>query len=109
MKNRIKPSVLIILMFILALSFTQCAQKDVLISRQVLFGNPDKSSLNISPDHNMISYLAPIEGVMNVWVAPVDDPASAVAITKDTLRGIRIYFWAYNNEKIIYLQDLGGD
>jgi dipeptidyl aminopeptidase/acylaminoacyl peptidase len=57
----------------------------------------------------MISYLAPLNDVLNVWVAPINDPNNAVAVTKDTLRGIRIYFWSYNNEQIIYLQDLGGD
>lgn len=80
-----------------------------LIPRQVLFGNPDKASLRISPDGKQISFRAPAEGVMNVWVAPFDDPGAAVPVTKDTLRGIRIYFWAYTSEHIIYLQDKGGD
>lgn len=93
----------------LVLTFTQCAKEGKVISREVLFGNPDKSSLRVSPNHQHISYLAPLDGVMNVWVAPIEDPGAAVAVTKDTLRGIRIFFWAYNNEQIIYLQDLGGD
>ena len=109
MKRKIDLSVLIFVMISVFLSFTQCAKKDAPIPRQVLFGNPDKASLKISRNHQMISYLAPLDGVLNVWVAPVDDPAAAVAVTKDTLRGIRIHFWAYNNEQIIYLQDLGGD
>jgi len=91
------------------LIFTNCSKEEPLISRKILFGNPDKAALKISPDHKMISYLAPLDDVMNVWVAPADNPGSAVAVTKDTLRGIRIYFWSYNNEQIIYLQDLGGD
>jgi dipeptidyl aminopeptidase/acylaminoacyl peptidase len=86
------------------------SSKDVpIISRQVLFGNPDKASVGISPDAKNISYLAPLDGVMNVWVAPADDPSAAVPVTRDTLRGIRIYFWAYTNNHIIYLQDLAGD
>lgn len=88
---------------------TSCSKEEPLISRQVLFGNPDKASVKISPNHQMISYLAPLDDVLNVWVAPINDPNNAVAVTKDTLRGIRIYFWSYNNEQIIYLQDLGGD
>lgn len=88
---------------------TSCAKEEQLLSRKVLFGNPDKASLKISPNHQMISYLAPLNDVLNVWVAPINDPNNAVAVTKDTLRGIRIYFWSYNNEQIIYLQDLGGD
>ena len=91
------------------LILTSCAKEEPLLSRKVLFGNPDKSALKISPNHQMISYLAPLNDVLNVWVAPVDNPEKAVAVTNDTLRGIRIYFWSYNNEQILYLQDLGGD
>ncbi len=80
-----------------------------LIPRQVLFGNPDKASLKVSHDGQHISYLAPLNGVLNVWVAPADDPAAAEAVTADTSRGIRIYFWAYTNKHVIYLQDKGGD
>ena len=109
MKRRFYLSVLIFVMISVTFCFTQCSKENTLIPRQVLFGNPDKSSLKISANHQMISYLAPLDGVMNVWVAPTDDPAAAEAVTKDTLRGIRTYFWAYNNEHIIYLQDLGGD
>lgn len=92
-----------------AFILTSCSKEEPLISRQVLFGNPDKASFKISPNHQMISFLAPLDDVLNVWVAPIDDPNNAEAVTKDTLRGIRIYFWSYNNEQIIYLQDLGGD
>jgi dipeptidyl aminopeptidase/acylaminoacyl peptidase len=99
----------VIILIGIVLMFTNCSKEEPLIPRQVLFGNPDKASLKISPNHQMISYLAPLDDVLNVWVAPVDDPGNAEAVTKDTLRGIRIYFWAYNNEQIIYLQDLGGD
>lgn len=100
-------STLLVLGSILIL--TSCAKEEPLISRKVLFGNPDKSSLKISPNHQMISYLAPVNDVMNVWIAPVDNPEKAIAVTNDTLRGIRTYFWSYNNEQILYLQDLGGD
>ena len=100
-------SIFIILGSILIL--TSCAKEEPLITRKVLFGNPDKASLKISRNHQMISYLAPLNDVLNVWVAPIDESENAVAVTKDTLRGIRIYFWSYNNEQILYLQDLGGD
>lgn len=80
-----------------------------LIPRQLLFGNPDKASAQISPDGAQISWLAPLDGVLNVWVAPADDPAAARPVTRDTGRGIRIYGWAYTAAHIIYLQDVGGD
>ena len=109
MKNSLLKLFSIVLLLTPAILLTSCSKEEKLISRQVLFGNPDKASLKISPNHQMISFLAPVNDVLNVWVAPLDKPNEAVAITKDTLRGIRTYFWSYNNEQIIYLQDIGGD
>ena len=80
-----------------------------LIPRKVLFGNPDKAQVRISPDGAKIAYLAPVNGVLNVWVGPADDPAAARPVTEDTYRGIRFYRWAYTNEHILYIQDKGGD
>ena len=51
-----------------------------IIPREVLFGNPDKSSVRLSPDGTRISYLAPVNGVMNVWVGPADDPVASCKI-----------------------------
>lgn len=80
-----------------------------LIPRSTLFGNPDRASPQISPDGKQIAFLAPVDNVLNVWVGPVEDPAAAKAVTKDSGRGIRRYFWAFTNQNIIYLQDKGGD
>lgn len=80
-----------------------------LIPRRVLFGNPDKAASRISPDGKYLSYLAPVDGVLNVWVGPVADLDSAVPVTKDTKRGIRSYYWAYTSKHILYRQDVGGD
>lgn len=80
-----------------------------LLQRSVLFGNSDKAAARISPDGTRLSFLAPVDGVMNVWVGPLDNPDAAEPVTKDTLRGIRNYFWAYTGAHIIYLQDTGGD
>ncbi len=80
-----------------------------LIAREVLFGNPDRAGPQVSPDGKQIAFLAPKDGVLNVWVAPADKPSAAKVVTKDTNRGIRRYFWAYTNQHIIYMQDKGGD
>ncbi len=82
---------------------------ETLIPRQVLFGNPDRASPLLSPDGTKIGYLAPVNGVLNVWVGPAEDPAAAKPVTNDTSRGIRTYFWAYTNKHILYLQDKNGD
>ena len=107
-----KKLFILIALIISGIIYYSCSsqvEKTELIPRKVLFDNPDKASLRISPDGKHISYLAPLNGVLNVWIAPADNPSTAVVVTKDTLRGIRIYFWAYTNDNILYLQDLGGD
>jgi dipeptidyl aminopeptidase/acylaminoacyl peptidase len=81
----------------------------VLIPRDLLFGNPDKASLKVSPDGRHLSWIAPVDGVLNVWVAPESDPTQATPVTGDTGRGIRDYAWSYLEGVLIYLQDIGGD
>ena len=80
-----------------------------LIPREVLFGNPEKVQPQISPDGKRISYLAPKEGVLNVFVGPSDGSEPAKPVTKDTDRGIRFHGWAHNNRHLLYIQDQGGD
>jgi dipeptidyl aminopeptidase/acylaminoacyl peptidase len=81
-----------------------------LVPRQVLFGNPERVSPRISPDGARLAWIAPDEGVLNVWVNAVGAPlAQARAVTADRDRGIRSYFWAHDNRHLLYVQDVGGD
>lgn len=80
-----------------------------LIPRSVLFGNPDHASPTISPDGTLLGYLAPEDGVLNVWVGPADGSAPAVAVTHDRDRGIRLYAFCHDDRHLVYLQDTGGD
>ncbi len=80
-----------------------------LVDRELFFGNPDKIQVRISPDGKYFSYRAPVNGVMNIWVAPIENPDDAQSITKDTLRGIQGYQWSYKSGSLLYAQDLGGD
>ena len=80
-----------------------------LIPRKVLFGNPDRAMARLSPNGEHLSFLAPVDGVLNVWVGPVDNPDAARPVTRDTVRGIRSYTWAFTNTHVLYLQDKGGD
>ncbi len=80
-----------------------------LISRDVFFGNPDRASVQLSPDGKRISYLAPLNGVLNVFIGDPAEPLEATPITSDDDRGIRQYFWMPDSVHIVYLQDRGGD
>ncbi|MGO3128005.1 MAG: alpha/beta fold hydrolase [Luteimonas sp.] len=80
-----------------------------LIPREALFGNPERAGVQLSPDGQYLSWIAPVDGTMNVWVAPADNPGAAKAVTQDTARGIRSYFWTYKPGTLLYLRDTGGD
>jgi dipeptidyl aminopeptidase/acylaminoacyl peptidase len=80
-----------------------------LIARDALFGNPDKTQARLSPNGKFLSYIAPRDGVLNVFVAPANDPAAAKPITQDKKRGIRQHFWAQTSRHVLFIQDEGGD
>ena len=80
-----------------------------LIERATLFGNPSRSAGTLSPDGQWLSWIAPVEGVMNVWIAPSADLAKAKAITAEKTRPIRQHFWAPDSQSVLYIQDKGGD
>jgi dipeptidyl aminopeptidase/acylaminoacyl peptidase len=80
-----------------------------LISRQVLLGNPSRYQGRISPDGNKMSFRAPVEGVMNLWVAELGDIANAKPMTQDTGRGIPTHFWSLDSRQIFFTQDKNGD
>ena len=80
-----------------------------LIARDALFGNPERANVQMSPDGKYLSWVAAVDGVLNVWVAPADNPSQARAVTQDKARGIRSYFWSYHPDTLLYLRDSGGD
>jgi dipeptidyl aminopeptidase/acylaminoacyl peptidase len=81
-----------------------------LVPRQVLFGNPERVSPRISADGKRLAWIAPDEGVLNVWVNQVGaELDGAKAVTADRDRGIRSFFWAHDNRHLLYIQDVGGD
>ena len=91
-----------------------------LIPRSVLFGNPERTSPRISPDGTRLAWIAPLDGVLNVWVAPVGrantdgaeagvEWGAAQAITDDKDRGVRVFMWARDGRHVLYLKDAGGD
>ncbi len=79
----------------------------MLLPLEDFFRNAERAGYQLSPDGNYISYLAPYEDRMNVFVQRVGDE-DAVRLTHETLRSVAGYMWADNN-RILYVKDTGGD
>ena len=81
-----------------------------LIDRETFFGDPQRSGAQISPDGEHVSFLKPYRGVMNVWVKERGEPFDAAEpVTADTTRPVPGYFWTQDSERILYVQDKGGN
>jgi dipeptidyl aminopeptidase/acylaminoacyl peptidase len=86
------------------------AQLPPLIDREVFFGDPEIAGGQISPDGQFVSFLRPLDGVLNVWVKRRDEPFEAARpVTADTVRPVRSYFWSQDGRYVLYAQDRAGD
>ncbi|MUL38899.1 S9 family peptidase [Gloeocapsopsis dulcis] len=91
------------------LTEAQSSKLPPLIPREILFGNPERARPQLSPDGKYLAYIAPDEkNVLQVWLRTVGQEDDR-KLTDDKKRGIRIYFWTYEGEQLIYLQDTDGD
>lgn len=85
------------------------AELPPLIPRDLLFGNPERTSPALSPDGTRMAWLAPdTNNVLQVWVQTIGAEDSRI-VTADKRRGIRQYLWAEDNRTLLYLQDSDGD
>ena len=80
-----------------------------LIPRRLLFGNASRLSPRLSPDGARLAWGAPVDGVMNIWVASVHDIAGARALTRTSGRPILGHFWSVDGRYVMYFNDLNGD
>ena len=80
-----------------------------LIPRKLLFDNPVAIGGQISPDGQWLTWLAPFEGVMNIWISPTDDPKSAEPLTRTKGRPIHWHLWVPGNEYVAFTNDENGD
>jgi dipeptidyl aminopeptidase/acylaminoacyl peptidase len=87
-----------------------CGQKSctsALIPVADFFKNPDKAYYMLSPDGKHLSYLAPYESRMNVFIRTLEND-SVKQLTFITDRDIVQYGWSGNNS-IYFLKDIDGD
>jgi dipeptidyl aminopeptidase/acylaminoacyl peptidase len=80
-----------------------------LLPRRLIFGNPERTGPRISHDGKLVGWIAPKDGVLNVYVAPADDLSKAKPVTDSKVRPIPFFLWAYDNKHMLYAIDLNGD
>src|SRR5436190_21735831 len=81
-----------------------------LIDRELLFGNPEIASAQLSPDGRYIAFLKPWKDTRNVWVKKTGEPYSAGhLVTADGHRPIPGFFWSRDSKYILFVQDHDGD
>ena len=80
-----------------------------LIPRRVFFGNPQALDPILSPDGRWLAWLAPFDGVMNIWVAPRDDLSAACPLTRQLALPIERHWFARTNAHLLFALDRDGD
>ncbi|WP_411341080.1 alpha/beta fold hydrolase [Sphingopyxis sp. J-6] len=90
-------------------AFARSVQPETLVPRDLLFASPTYSELQISPDGKQLAFLHPLDGVLNVWVAPIGDPASATPVTRFDNRPPDGFQWSADGRFILILKDVGGE
>jgi len=81
-----------------------------LIPRRLLFAAPERARVAISPDGKLVAFLGPVDGVLNVWLAPIADPAAARPLTRITDRDVlNRLWWPHDNRHLVFFREQGGD
>lgn len=87
------------------------AQFPPLIDRELFFGDPQLVGVEISPDGRWLSFVKPYKGTLNIWIQPIQNGelGEAFPITQSERRPITEFFWSYDSQYILYIQDQNGD
>src|SRR5580692_7023253 len=81
-----------------------------LIDRELLFGDPEISGAQLSPDGKYLAFLKPWKETRNVWVKKVEEPfSSARLLTTESKRPIPGYLWSRDGKYVLYVKDNDGD
>ena len=80
-----------------------------LITRAALFGDPARHGGQLSPRGDRVAFLAPRDGVTNLWVLSVDAMDEARPVTDERERGITNFQWGADGSTLLYLRDDNGN
>jgi dipeptidyl aminopeptidase/acylaminoacyl peptidase len=109
MRTRL-PRIVLAALVVAFLAGVASAALPPLIDRELIFGDPEISGAQISPDGKFIAFIKPLDGTRNIWVKGADEPfEKARPITADTKRPIPAYFWSKDGKFVLFVQDQGGD
>ena len=81
-----------------------------LLPRRLIFANPERIIVRISHDGTRIAFLAPVDGVLNLWVGPIARIEDACPVTKATDRNLGPWIvWMHDNRHVLFFRDKAGD
>ena len=109
MKNLLSSALITALLAMFSTGVPAQPSPAPLIERIKLFGNPSRAGATLAPDGKKLAWLAPRDGVMNIWVAPIDQLNEARPLTASKDRPIRVVFWSPDSAMVMYIQDKAGD
>ena len=96
--------------FVVASLFGQSSGLPPIIDRELLFGDPEISGAQLSPDGKYIAFQKPWQGTRNVWVKKTEEPFTAARlITAEKKRPLAGYLWTRDSKYVVFVKDNDGD
>jgi dipeptidyl aminopeptidase/acylaminoacyl peptidase len=81
-----------------------------LLPRRLIFANIERSVVRLSPSGEWLAFRAPVNGVLNLWIAPLADVDKARPVTNVTDRNIGAWIgWTHDSRHVVYFRDQDGD
>jgi dipeptidyl aminopeptidase/acylaminoacyl peptidase len=81
-----------------------------LLRRRLIFADPERSVVRISHDGTRIAFRAPVDGVLNLWISPIDRIDEARPVTAVTDRNLGPWIlWMHDNRHVVFFREVAGD
>ena len=86
---------------------TGAAQESALPDRARFVGHPAAADVRIAPDARSIAFLAPHDGVMQLWLVGRDTPLDSAVRLSDG--PVESYRWSRDSQYLLFFRDRDGD